>query len=81
MKAKLRRQKNKMMFHELENCPCGALKHNPAKIKRWNVQWSKHLAGLKKGQQKRIARSKLTKNPIIPVGMEYKDRHTWKKSK
>ena len=81
MKAKLRRQKNKMMFHELENCPCGAPKHNPNKIKRWNAQWAKTLAGLKRGQQKRIARSKLRKSPVIEVGMEYKDRHTWKKSK
>ena len=47
MKAKLRRQKNKMMFHELENCPCGAPKHNPNKIKRLNAQWAKTLAGFK----------------------------------
>lgn len=81
MKAKLRRQKNKMMFHTLENCECGTPRHNPTKIKKWNKQWAKVLKSHKRKEKKRISKNKLTKSPVIEVGMEYKDRHSWKKLK
>ena len=75
-------------FHEKElarrNKKYGYKGEKWMKANKWEEQpgWEKREQKLKRKFKKSVSKSKFKlKNPIIPVGMEYKDRHTWKKSK
>ncbi len=80
-KSKTKKNKGLKLLpeHTLENCLCGAKKHNPKKLKEWRKRYDRMIGNVTKNINKYSLNKKIEKEYRVSatdkVGGEYKDRH------